>query len=235
MTAAEILAQLKPLGKESYRKVMRNHGVPDPLYGVSIEDMKKIFVKSIKRDYQLALDLYDTGVYDAMYLAGLIADDKKMTKQDLQKWADHSTCDALSEYTVAWVAAESNHGRELALKWIDSKKERIAVSGWATLSSLVAITDDAELDLDELTKLLDRVKTSIHQQSDRLQYVMNGWVIAVGTYVEPVSERAMKTAKEIGALSCKTVGACKVPFAPDYLQKVMDRGAVGKKRKSAKC
>lgn len=235
MTAAEIVARLKLLGKESYRKVMLNHGVPDPIYGVSIEDMKKIFVKRIKQDYRLALDLYDTGVYDAMYLAGLIADDKKMTKKDLQKWADNSTCDALSQYTVPWVAAESNHGRELALKWIDSKKERIASSGWATLSSLVAITDDSELDLDELAKLLDRANKSIHKQPDQIQYVMNGFVIAVGTYVKPLSGLAMKTAKEMGALACKMVGACKVPYAPEYIQKAKDRGTVGDKRKSAKC
>ena len=46
--------------------------------------MKKI-QKRVKMDYQLALDLYDTGIADAMYLAGLIADDAKMTRKDLQK------------------------------------------------------------------------------------------------------------------------------------------------------
>lgn len=235
MTAAEIVAELKPLGKDTYRKVLMNHGIPEPFYGVKIEDMKKIFVKRIKKDYQLALDLYDTGVYDAMYLAGLIADDEKMTKKDLQHWADKATCGALSEYTVAWVAAGSLHGRELALKWIDSKKESLASSGWSTLSSLVATRDDAELNLDELTQLLERVKKTIHKQSDRVQYVMNGFVIAVGSFVQPLSELAMKTAKEIGPLSVEMVGACKVPFAPEYIEKVRLRGTIGKKRKSAKC
>jgi len=28
---------------------------------------------------------------------------------------------------------------------------------------------------------------------------------------------------------------CRVPFAPDYLRKVQKRGAIGKKRKTAKC
>lgn len=56
----------------------------------------------------------------------------------------------LSEYTGAWVAAESMHGCELALEWIESKKESVATCGWATLSGLVAIKDDVELDLEEL-------------------------------------------------------------------------------------
>src|SRR5437868_15511970 len=128
MTAADIVAELKPLGKESYKKVLLNHGIQEPVFGVSIEQLKKI-QKRIKTDYQLALDLYDTGIYDAMYLAGLIADDDKMTRKDLQHWADTSNCPMISEYTVAWVASESNYDREMANKWIDSKKEKVASSG----------------------------------------------------------------------------------------------------------
>src|SRR3954453_13854239 len=131
MTAHEIVRQLKPLGSESYKKTMLNHGVKEPLFGVKIEEMKKI-QKRIKKDYQLALDLYDTGIYDAMYLAGLIADDPKMTKEDPRRWLAKANCSALQEYTVPWVAAESNHGRELALEWIESSEEGVASAGWAT-------------------------------------------------------------------------------------------------------
>ena len=61
MTANEILAELKPLGSESYKKMlMKNHGVKEPCFGVKIGDLKKI-QKRIKTDYQMALDLYDSG------------------------------------------------------------------------------------------------------------------------------------------------------------------------------
>src|SRR4051794_26737058 len=121
MTADEIVQELKPLGLESYKKVLKNHGIREPMFGVKIEELKKI-QKRVKKDYRLALALYDTGIYDAMYLAGLIADDAKMTKADLNRWVAKADCAALCNYTVAWVAAESNHGREVALQWIDSDK-----------------------------------------------------------------------------------------------------------------
>src|SRR5688500_6377459 len=122
MTAEEVVEQLRPLGKDSYKKVLRNHGVPEPVLGVKIEDLKK-FQKRIKTDYQLALDLYDTGIYDAMYLAGLIADDAKMTKRDLRRWVARAHTAALYEYVVPWVAAGGPHGHELAMEWIESEKE----------------------------------------------------------------------------------------------------------------
>src|SRR5437763_15554226 len=106
MTANEILDELRPLGRDSYKNVLLKHGIPEPVFGVKIEELKK-FQKRLGKDYRLALDLYDTGVYDAMYLAGLIADEACMTKKELQSWVSRSSCAAISEYTVAWVAAES--------------------------------------------------------------------------------------------------------------------------------
>jgi hypothetical protein len=235
MTAKEIIEQLRPLGAESYRKVLRNHGVQEPLFGVKIEHLKK-FQKRIKKDYQLALDLYNTGIYDAMYLAGLIADDLKMTKQDLRHWLDKANCSLLSEYTVAWVAAESAHGRELTLEWIESKKESVAACGWATLIGLVSTKEDAELDVAELKRLLQRVQTTIHQQPDRARHVMNKFVIALGTYVKPLTDAALNTASSIGPVTVHMDGtACKVPDAGEYIRKAQKKGAIGKKRKTTKC
>jgi 3-methyladenine DNA glycosylase AlkD len=235
MTAGEIVEQLRPLGSEGYKKVLRNHGIKEPFFGVKIEELKK-FQKQIKKDYRLALDLYDTGIYDAMYLAGLVADDAKMTKADLRGWLEKSPCGAITEYTVAWVTAESPHGYELAREWIDSSDEDVTLAGWATLNSLVAIKADSELDLAELEQLLDRVENTIHQQPNRVRYVMNSFVIAVGCYVSALTDQALQTAAKIGTVTVDMGNtACKVPSAAEYIQKVQTRGTIGKKRKTAKC
>jgi len=235
MTAKEILEEIKPLGSDSYKRVIFNHGVKEPCFGVKISDLQKI-VKRIKRDYQLALDLYDTGIYDAMYLAGLIADDARMTKKDLQHWVAKAYCRPLCGTTVAWVAAGSAHGWELAQEWIDSKTPLVAVAGWATLGSLVSIKDDAQLDLAALKRLLLRVPKTIHQAPDMVRYQMNSFIIAVGCYVQSLTETAIQTAEKIGPVMADLGdNACQVPFAPDYIRKVQKRGTIGKKRKTAKC
>jgi 3-methyladenine DNA glycosylase AlkD len=235
MTAEEIVRQLEPLGTDAYKKVLHKHGIQEPVFGVKIEDLKKI-QKRIKKDYQLALDLYNTGIYDAMYLAGLIADDAKMTKKDLRHWVKRANCPMLREYTVPWVAAESPHGRELALEWIESREEGVAGCGWATLCSLVGIKDNSDLDLPELERLLQRVQKTIHQQPNRVRHAMNNFVICVGSYVRPLTDAALQTAAQMGAVAVDMGGtACKVPDAAQYIQKVQKRGAIGKKRKTAKC
>lgn len=236
MNAQEILQELKPLGRESYKRVLtKNHGIKEPFFGVPVSELKK-FQKRIKKDYQLALDLYDTGNYDAMYLAGLIADDARMTKTDLQQWAEKANVRALAGSTVAWVTAGSPHGREMALQWIESKKNLVAAAGWATLSSLVSVKNDAELDLAEVKRLMERVEQSIHQAPDLVRHYMNGFLIAVGIYVQPLADLALQAGERIGPITADLgENDCQVPFAPDYIRKVQKRGAIGKKRKTAKC
>jgi 3-methyladenine DNA glycosylase AlkD len=235
MTANEVVEELKKLGKESIKTVLIKHGAPEPIYGVKVEDLKKM-QKKIKKDYRLALDLYATGISDAMYLAGLIADDARMTRKDLQRWMDQAHWKMVSECTVPWVAAGNPHGYVLALEWIESRKEPVAAAGWATLSSLVSIKPDSELDLAVLRKLLQRVTRTIHAQPNRVRYTMNGFVIAAGCYVPDLTQPALEAAGKISPVAVDMGGtACQVPDAAEYIRKVQQRGIIGKKRKTAKC
>lgn len=236
MNAQEILDELQAMGSEKYKNLlMRNHGVQEPCFGVKIGDMKTI-QKRIKKDYQLALDLYDTGNYDAMYLAGLIADDARMTPKNLQHWAEKAYGGALPGTTVATVAAGSPHGWEMALQWIESPTPRIAVAGWSTLSCLVALKADPELDLPKFKQLIIHIQQSIHETSDAVRYAMNGFIISVGCYVQSLTEFALQAGEQIGTITADLGNnQCQTPFAPDYIRKVQERGTIGKKRKTVKC
>lgn len=235
MTLQAIMTELQAKGDEGVKKIFLKHGIKEPLFGVKVEYLKAI-QKKIKKDYQLAKDLYATGNADAMYLAGLIADEDKMTKKDLSLWVKQATSTNISEYTVPWIAAESHFGYELAVEWIDSKTEHIAAAGWSTLSSVMSIKPDNELDIAALKKLLQRVEKEIHSVSDRVRSKMNGFVIAVGTFVPALTDNAINASKKIGAVKVNTDGtACKIPDAALYVNKAKDKGALGKKKKMARC
>jgi 3-methyladenine DNA glycosylase AlkD len=197
MTVQSIMTELKSKGNEGIKKILLKHGIKEPFFGVKVEDLK-VIQKRIKKDYGLAKELFSTGNADAMYLAGLIADEQKMTKKDLTAWVKEAVSVNISEYTVPWIAAESQFGYELALEWIDDKKEFIAAAGWSTLSSLVAIKPDSELDIPSLKKLLTRVENNIHDADNRVRNAMNVFVISVGSYVAALTDFAMAIGKKIG-------------------------------------
>lgn len=234
MTATDILDELKTLGSPSVCKVLLKHGVGEPCYGVKIGDLQPLR-KRVKMNYTLALELWESGVHDARYLAGLIADDTQMTLDDLQRWVETAS-GVLAGTTVPSVAAGSAHGFSLARRWIDSESERVAAAGWATWSGLVALKADADLDVAELQRLLERVQKSIPTAPNDVRYQMNGFVISVGCYVMALTDEALRVAEAIGPVEVDMgATACRVPSASEYIRKVQARGTLGKKRKTLKC
>lgn len=235
MDFQSVMKALEGFGNEQTRKVLRRHGARDPFFGVKLSDMKGL-VKKINKDHELSLALFNTGNSDAMYMAGLIADEQRITQKELQHWAEQSYWYMLSENTVGKVAAESPHGWKLALKWIDDKRPNVATSGWTALASMAMTIEDDRLDLKTYAKLLKRVEKEIHQATDRVPYAMNGFVISVGAYIKSLSDEALSAADTIGKVEVD-MGAteCKVPLASEYIPKTIARGSLGKKRKQARC
>jgi len=235
MDLKQTMAELERLGSEQTRKTMKAHGSSGDFFGVKVADLKTV-LKKIKGRQDLALELYDTGNLDAMYLAGLAVDGSKMTRQELQRWVEKARSAMICEYAVPWVAAESPHARELALRWMDSPRECVAAAGWNTYSGIVSLTADDRLDLDEIRSLLARVEREIGKAPNRARYCMNGFVIAVGGSVTPLAAAARATARRLGTVEVDMRGtACKVPSALAAIEKIAAMGRTGKKRKTMKC
>jgi 3-methyladenine DNA glycosylase AlkD len=237
-----ILDELKSLGSETYRKTYARHGIPlERTYGVSNAHLKTL-AKSLKRKHPddlqtIALDLYDTGNMDAMYLAGIIADGRLMSRKELQRWAENShAMSMIAEHTVPWVAVESAHARHMATEWITSKRDFIASSGWRTYAGMLVTTPDSALDLGEIERLLALVEKKILTVEGRHRYTMNGFVISVGSYVTPLLPMAKATAARIGEVSIDMgATACEVPLATAYIEKMEASGKQGQKRKTIRC
>ncbi|RJE91217.1 DNA alkylation repair protein [Paenibacillus sp. 1011MAR3C5] len=235
MTYEELMLQLEKLGSEQTKRTFLRHGAMEPFFGVKVGDLKKL-VKYVKKDQKLAEQLYASGISDAMYLAGLSIDPKQVSKELLQQWANEAYWSMLSEYTVAGVAAESAYARELALEWMDSPEEMKAACGWNTYAGYVSITPDSELPIGEIRELLARVRRDIHSEKNRARYTMNGFVIAVGTYVRELHEEAIDIGKAIGEVHVDVGNtACKVPLAEEYIAKSSSKGKIGVKKKTCIC
>lgn len=235
MNLKEVMKELEGYGDPQIKKIYLNHDAKEPLFGVRVADMKKI-VKKVKKNHELSMELFATGNSDAQYLAGLIADEKRISKRDLQNWTETAAYYGISEYTVAWVAAESPYGFELGMEWIRSSAEKVAACGWSTLSSWASLQADENLDIKTYKSLLEEIENGIHRAPNRVRYTMNGFVIAVGSYIKELNKKAQQVAKAIGKVHVDVGGtSCKVPLANTYIQKVMDKGYLGRKRKKARC
>lgn len=229
------MEELEALGKERMKKMYMTNGAQEPLFGAATGAMKPI-KRKIKINQPLAEELYATGNYDAMYFAGVIADPKAMTEADFDRWIDKAYFYMLSDYVVAVTLSESDIAQEVSDKWIESGEELKMSAGWSCYCWLLGNRKDSEFSEDKISNMLDKVKSSIHEAPERTKSAMNNFVYTVGVSYKPLHEKAVETAKQIGVVEMKRDNK-KSSFlnASENIQKQVDLGKLGFKRKYVRC
>ncbi len=235
MTFDETMEKLRELGTQRTKKIYISNGAREPLFGVASGEMKPLS-KIINKDQELALKLYKTGNYDAMYFAGMICDPDLMTEKIFDEWITEAYFYMLSEFVVAVSLAETNIAQKIADKWLNSNEELWISAGWSCYEWLLGWRPDIFFEKDKINSMLNYIIENIHSVSGRVCYTMKNFVIAVGVSYIPLHEKAVETADKIGKIDfISPKGKCSAPNAAEAIQKMINRNKIGFKRKSVRC
>ncbi|KOP68087.1 DNA alkylation repair protein [Bacillus sp. FJAT-18019] len=230
-----VMLELEALGKERTKKIYISNGAHEPLFGVATGAMKPL-AKQIKKNQPLAEQLYATGNYDAMYFAGVIADPQIMTEADFDRWIDGAYFYMLSDYVVAVTLAEADIAQAVADQWIASGEEYRMSAGWSCYCWLLGNRKDTEFDTNKIASMLEQVKNTIHQSPDRTKSSMNNFIYTVGISFLPLHEKAVEIAKAVGPVEIsRGEKKSSTLIAYDNIQKEVDKGRLGFKRKYVRC
>lgn len=230
-----VMKELEGLSNERMKKGYISNGAREPLFGVATGKMKPI-AKKVKGNQLVAEQLYASGNYDAMYLAGMIVDTTSMTELDFERWMDAAYFYMLSDYVVAVTLAETDFAQVLADKWIASGEDLRMSAGWSCYCWLLGNRKDEEFSTNKLAGMLERVRKTIHDSQDRTKSSMNNFVYTVAISYVSLHEQAVETAKAIGPVEInREKKKSSMLLASENIQKALDRGQLGFKRKHVRC
>ncbi len=235
MELKEIMNQLSTLTNERTKKYYVSSGAKEPVFGCTISSMKPLF-KQLKYNQDLADQLYDTGNYDAMYLAGMIAEPKKMTMQDFDRWIDKAYFFMISDFIVSVTLAEADIGAQVADDWIESDKELTISAGWKTYEWMLGTRKNETFDQERLKQLIELIPLRFNTQSPRAQSSMVDFLQAVAISYPLLHEEALKVATLLGKREIR-ISETKVRIVDplnDILSEV-NKGRLGFKRKHVRC
>lgn len=230
-----VMEELEALGKERMKKMYISNGAHEPLFGVATGAMKPI-ARKIKINQPLAEELYATGNYDAMYFAGIIADPNGMTEADYERWMDGAYYYMLSDAVVSVTLAEADIAQNVADKWIASGEELRMSGGWSCYCWLLGNRKDDEFSASKLAGMLQLVEKTIADSPGRAKSSMMNFIYTMGISYLPLHEMAVETAKAVGTVEIKREKK-KSSFVNAYenIQKEIERGRLGFKRKYVRC
>jgi len=86
MAPEQVLKKLKEKAKPDQLEGMARYGMTvESRLGVSIPDLRKM-AKDIGKDHQLALNLWKTGIAEAMILAAMVDVPQEVTEEQMEEW-----------------------------------------------------------------------------------------------------------------------------------------------------
>ena len=216
MSFQDTMSALEKAGSAQTRKTYARHGASEPMFGVSFATLK-ILYKRIKVDQELAEALWRTGNFDARNLAVKIADPASISSRELDRWAATPTARMCGGY-VAYLAAESPHGRAKADKWLAASDDSTRSTAWSLVAAM-AMIDESMAD-SWFAQRLAQIEKSIHSAPNTQRYLMTGALISIGCRNASLRKSASAAAKRLGKIEVDHGDTdCKTPDAAEYIEK----------------
>lgn len=220
MTTAEVMSTLEGLRDEGTFKQNAKRGVGDDQIGVKMGDLRTL-AKKIKTNHELGLQLWDHGQHEAMHLAVLIMNPKKLDAAQIDCMARKIRSGHVADWFSAYLLKGHPACEELRAKWMDDSDPVIQRLGWSLMTRLVGKDTKAA----DPVVLLDRIEAEMGMKPEMAQWNMNFCLIEIGLRHPEHRDRAIKIGEAVGAFRdfpCSK--GCVSPFAPIAIPEMVRRG-----------
>jgi 3-methyladenine DNA glycosylase AlkD len=202
MSAAEgVLKKLQALANPENVKGMARYGINAyKRMGVAVPDMRKI-AKQVGKDHHLALELWQTGIPEAMIVAAMVGQPELLTEAQMEDWVkDFNSWDVCDQVCMN-LFEKSPLARKKIEDWSEREEEFVKRAAYALLACLAWHDKQA---LDE--SFIEMLPVIQHGATDGRNYVKKAvsWALRnIGKRNLNLNAAALETAREIQTLDSK--------------------------------
>ncbi len=168
--------------------------------GVSIPDLRRM-AKEIGQDHKLALELWETGVPDAMILAAMVDNPEEVTEEQMEDWVldieSWDVCDQLCMNLFEKVPFVLKKIDE----WSTREEEFVKRTAFALIACLAWHDKDAPD--DQFIELLPTIKSGATDQRNYVKKAVNWALRNIGKRNPALNQAAIETAQEMQRLDSK--------------------------------
>lgn len=221
MTCQEVMTKLESMGNEKMRAVNMNHGAGENHFGVNLSHLRDL-AKEIKKDHELALELWETGNIDAQLLATQIMKPSQLTPEEVTKMMEPISYFKVADWVVVNLVKPTKKLKEpLREPWMDSDHEMIGRAGWSLHHERVT---KGPLEGIDLSGTLDRIEKEMKDAPMRKQETMNYCLGEIGIRYPEYRARCIDIGERLGVFKdYPTPKGCITPYAPEWIAAIVAR------------
>ncbi len=197
LTASQLVERLKAFGTPEHLEGMVQYGISaNNTLGVSIPNIRSL--ARGRRDHQLALDLWATGIHEARILAAFVDNPARVTPKQMDAWAEGFDSWDVCDQVCISLFDKTPHAVGKAVEWSGRQEEFVKRAGFALMAALA--WHDKKAPDDRFTQFFPLI---IRESSDNRNFVKKAvnWALRqIGKRNPNLRKAAMQVASEIQAL-----------------------------------
>lgn len=201
MEITAILKELETMGDPNVKAIKETFAIaPQNTYGIFLKDLNGL-AKKIGKNDSLAIQLFDTGIYEARLLTSMLFNPKNLTEALMDHWVAAFDTWEICDTTCMNCFGKSRFAVKKAFEWAESEPEFQKRAGFVCMVQYAFTNKDAPN--EEIRQFFP---VMLKHANDERTYVMKGinWALRqVGKRNKDLYAEAIEAAHEIHALGSK--------------------------------
>lgn len=191
----EILAWLKRHGSKRNRDGMARYGIfSEKMFGISVGDLQR-YAKSLGRNHDLALSLWETGWYEARMLSAFLDEPARVTPAQMDRWTRDFDNWGICDTVCMHLFDRTPHAWGKAALWSKRKDEFVRRAAFALMASL-ALHDKVTGD-EPFQRFLRLVEGAASDERNFVKKAVNWALRAIGERSLALQVSAVAIAKRL--------------------------------------
>lgn len=231
-----IIEELQELSVEKNILALQKSGCELQAYGVKVGDLKKLVRKyKINRNNELAIELFNSKIYDAMLLACLIVDLKTVDVEVLVDWYQSNDYLPLVESRIGYLCAEHPQAESLLAIFKNDPSDKGQTYYYVTVNGLLTMDPNYNIEvIDEIVNQAPRTLagTNLHAKG-QLIFLTSTIGSQIPTYSQAMIDLYNEYEQQLLA-EFKPANIRLVPAA-QYIESAIRKQMLAVTRKTCRC
>jgi 3-methyladenine DNA glycosylase AlkD len=169
--------------------------------GVSIPDLRKI-ARKVGKDHRLALDLYQTGIPEAMILASMVADPEQVTRELMDDWVKGFLSWDVCDQVCMNLFEKSPFAWQVIPHWTERPEEFVKRAAYALIACLA--WHDKDTPDEQFTDLFPVIRSGATDERNMVKKAVSWALRNIGKRNLSLNKTVIQEAKVIRSLNTKT-------------------------------
>lgn len=219
-TVKSIIDQITVLANVKRKAMYLKQGVKEEIIGVNLGDLRKL-ADRIKVNHALALELWNTNIYEARVVACMIFESLMLDENTIEQLILSTDSGPVIDEFSFQIFDDLSNQLELYDKWIKERNHKLKRAAW---NMAIVMNHDNKLTDDKIRDILNYIEANLADANEMFQFAMNRCLCEIGIRHDSFTQQCISIGENLAVYKeMKVSKGCTSAYAPIWINVVRNK------------